>query len=65
MIMRILFAQDAGEELIGKIVKFPVNTLHGKKMRAGTVKRVMPNGKLEIVAQLGGYYEMGLNEIEA
>jgi hypothetical protein len=51
--------------LIGKIVKFPVNTLHGKGKQAGTVTRVMPSGKIEIRAQLGGYYVVDPSELIA
>jgi hypothetical protein len=56
-------ARDAAEELVGKLVKFPMNTLHGKKTAAGVVKRVLPDGRLEIKAQLGGYYQVASEEL--
>lgn len=54
---------DAGEEHVGKLVKFLYPTLQGPKPRTGTVKRVLPSGKLEVKLQLGGYHEISSSEI--
>ena len=43
---------------VGQFVRFPVFTLHGAGTQAGTVKRIMPNGDIEIKAQQGGYYTL-------
>lgn len=54
-----------GEELVGKLVRFYENTLHGKKIHAGMVKRVLPDGRLEIKPQLGGYITLKPEELIA
>lgn len=48
---------------IGQIVKFKVNTLHGLGNAAGTIKRILPDGRLEVKAQQGGYYTLRVNEV--
>jgi len=48
---------------IGKLVKFPVNTLHGIGKQAGTVVDILPGGKVRIKAQLGGYYIIAIQDL--
>ncbi len=49
--------------IIGTLVKFKIPSLNGLRTIAGTVKRVMPDGKLEVKAQQGGYYVINASEI--
>jgi len=49
--------------MIGKLVKFKVATLHGRAVVAGIVKRVFDDGRMEVKAQLGGYYTLQPSEI--
>ena len=49
--------------MLNKLVKFKVPTLHGQSVVAGVVKRVFPDGRMEVKAQLGGYYVLQPSEI--
>ena len=49
--------------MIGKLVKFKVPTLHGQAIVAGTVKHVLPDGRMEVKAQQGGYYTLQPSDI--
>ncbi len=60
-----LEANERGMQMVGKIVKFSVPSLHGKSLVAGTIKRILPNGQLEVKAQHGGYYILERNQIKA
>lgn len=51
------------ESYVGKLIKFKEPSLSGPVTRAGMVKRVLPNGKLEVKRQLGGYMEVSVEEI--
>ena len=48
---------------IGQLVKFKIQTIHGMGKAAGIVKRILPDGRIEIKAQLGGYYILELDQL--
>ncbi len=48
---------------IGEIVKFKIPGLNGPKNVAGTIKRILPDGKLEIKSQQDGYWTIDRLEI--
>lgn len=43
---------------IGEIVKFKIPSLQGMKTVAGTIKRILDDGALEIKSQQDGYYTL-------
>jgi hypothetical protein len=49
--------------MLSKLVKFQIPSLHGKSTVAGIVKRILPDGSLEVKAQLGGYYVIKPSEV--
>lgn len=49
--------------MIGSMVKFKIPGLNGLRTIAGTVKRVLPDGKIEVKAQAGGYYTIAASEV--
>ena len=51
--------------IIGTLVKFKIPGLNGLRTIAGTVKRVLPDGRLEVKAQAGGYYTIAASEVLA
>lgn len=59
-----LLARDAGEEdFVGKVMSFQINGLKGKRTIAGTVQRVLPDGRLEVLSQSGSYYKLLPSEL--
>lgn len=53
-----------GQHWIGDLVKIRIASLHRDHMTvAGTIKRVMPDGRFEIKTQLHGYYTVKPSEI--
>ena len=50
------------ETPVGVMVRFSVPTLHGTGKMAGRVVRTLPDGRLEVRAQLGGYYTINAEE---
>ena len=49
--------------MIGKLVKFKIPGLNGLRIIAGTVKRILPDGRLEVKAQIGGYYLVTVTDV--
>ena len=47
---------------IGEMVKFLYPTLHGPKVRCGTVTRVLANG-VEVRMQMGGYITLPASDL--
>ena len=51
-------------QLVGRLVQFLIPSLHGVSRISGTVKRLLPDGRLEVKAQQGGYFILHASEIE-
>mgnify|MGYP003394841097 CR=1 FL=1 len=51
-------AQEEKEDMlqIGTLITFKIPGLYGRRTVAGTIKRILPDGRIEVKAQLGGYY---------
>lgn len=52
------------EYLKGMLVKFDYTTLDGIKKRLGTIVQRMPDSKLEVRLQQGGYILVAESEVE-
>ena len=47
----------------GSMVTFLAPSLHGPSKLAGTVKRILPDGRLEVKSQQHGYYILYKSEV--
>lgn len=73
-VMWKLSRDAAGAELIGQLVRFNLPYAGGSyngeptkntKRMGGTVKQVLPDGRLEVKGQDGGYYKVRVDELIA
>lgn len=48
---------------LGKLVKFKIPSLNGPMKVAGTVKLILPDGRLEVKSQNHGYHKVAISEL--
>ena len=49
--------------MVGKLVKFKIPSPHGPMSLAGTVGRILPDGRMEVRSQQHGYWKLEPAEI--